>query len=77
MSRGRNTQLIERQELVGPPALLIRLPLEQPGQILFEAFTASDEQRLRVWLRDSAAFRQLPAIIGRLLDDMDALDEAA
>lgn len=74
---GAERKLIERAELAGPPALLIRLELERPGRILLDALTSEDEQRLRVWLRRSDAFRLLPAILERFLDDLDAIDEAA
>jgi hypothetical protein len=57
------------------PRLVILLPLEQEGKIVFEADSLEDEYRLRGWLRRSAAMRALPDIVSRLLDDLDEFDE--
>jgi hypothetical protein len=59
-----------------PPRLVIELELERDlGIVLLFAESAEDERRLRMWLRYSAVFRTLPAMIDRLLDDLDRLDE--
>lgn len=56
------------------PELLIRLPLEGAGQIMFVADSSEDELRLRQWLRRSQTLATLAAILWRLLDDLDAVD---
>jgi hypothetical protein len=56
------------------PALVIRLPLESPGTITFEAGSCEDEHRLRVWLRGSRRLDEVVAILPRLLDDLDEHD---
>ncbi len=60
-----------------PPWLLVTLALEQPGRISLVAESYEDELRLRSWLRRSAAFRRLPALLDRLLDDLDDVDRMA
>jgi len=59
------------------PRVIIVLELEQPGQIVLDADCYEDELRLRGWLRRARAFRQLPANLERLLDDLDAVDRRA
>jgi hypothetical protein len=55
-----------------PPRLVIELELERHhGRIFLVADTLEDELRLRLWLRRSAAFAALPALVERLLDDLD------
>ena len=56
---------------------MFTLALEQPGRITLVAETYEDELRLRSWLRRSAAFRRLPALLDRLLDDLDDQDRIA
>lgn len=73
---GPPTHSIRAQTLHQAPALIVRLPLEQPGQILLDAASYEDELRLRAWLRRSSAMRALPGILGRLLDDLDAREGA-
>jgi hypothetical protein len=55
--------------------LVIRLELEQTGCVVLDADTAEDELRLRTWLRGSAVWAHLPELVGKLLDDLDQLDE--
>jgi hypothetical protein len=51
---------------------VIELELERHhGRIFLVADTLEDELRLRLWLRRSAAFAALPALVERLLDDLD------
>jgi hypothetical protein len=57
------------------PRLVIVVPLEGQGRIVLDAETFEDELALRSWLRRSAAFERLPAILERLLDDLDRRDE--
>lgn len=56
------------------PCLVIELPLESVGRISLVCESHEDELRLRSWLRTSGAFADLTAILGRLLDDLDAVD---
>jgi hypothetical protein len=58
-----------------PPALVVTLPLEGIGRIVFVAASYEDELRLRRWLRTSDEFAALPSILERLLDDMDEHDD--
>jgi hypothetical protein len=53
------------------------LELEEPGRVILDADSYEDELRLRRWLRRSTAFRNLPALLERLLDDLDELDRMA
>jgi len=62
---------------VSAPRLLIEIPLERRGHIVFDADSLENERRLRLWLRHSAALRELPEILARLLDDLDAIDREA
>ena len=41
--------------LARPPALVMRLEIEQPPQLRIEAESFEDEQRLRLWLERSGA----------------------
>jgi len=59
---------------VTAPALHVVLELEQPGRITLVCESYEDELRLRAWLARSSAFRALPEIVARLLDDLDAID---
>jgi hypothetical protein len=59
----------------GSPRLVVVIPLEEAGRIVLDCATYEDEVRLRSWLRRSAAFERLPAILERLLDDLDRRDE--
>jgi hypothetical protein len=59
----------------GCPRLVIVIPLEGHGRILLDAETFEDELRLRGWLRRAPVFERLPAILERLLDDLDLMDE--
>jgi hypothetical protein len=59
------------------PRLLITVPLEGHGTIVLLAETFEDEMRLRAWLRRSKAFAALPALVERLLKDLDRIDEDA
>lgn len=59
------------------PRLVFVLELEEPGRVILDADSYEDELRLRRWLRRSTAFRNLPALLERLLDDLDELDRMA
>jgi hypothetical protein len=54
----RTTDLPQRPSR-RPPALVIRLAIEQPAQVMIEADSFEDEQRLRLWLERSGAARRL------------------
>jgi hypothetical protein len=57
------------------PRVLVTLALEATrGHIVFVCESYEDELRLRSWLRSSGAFRSLPTVLERLLDDLDQLD---
>jgi hypothetical protein len=56
------------------PRLIVELPFEQRGRILFDCETFEDEKRLRLWLRHSEALHGLPETLERLLDDLDDID---
>jgi hypothetical protein len=61
-----------------PPSIVIQYELERDhGLVVLLADTLEDERRLRSWLRRSAVFAALPALIEQLLDDLDQRDEAA
>lgn len=53
------------------PRLVIVIPLESRGAIRLHADTYEDELRLRMWLRRSNVLAQLPAVLARLLDELD------
>ena len=59
------------------PALIVELELDQTGRIFLAADSHKDELRLRGWLRRSNAFRHLPTLLERLLDDLDEIDRKA
>jgi hypothetical protein len=42
-----------------PPALVVRLELEQPAKVVIDADSFEDEQRLRFWLRRNRTARRL------------------
>jgi hypothetical protein len=50
---------------------VIVIPLESRGAIRLHADTYEDELRLRMWLRRSNVLAQLPAVLARLLDELD------
>lgn len=56
------------------PALVIVLPYEGHGRVIFDAASHEDELRLRAWLRSSDVFAALPDLLARLLDDLDGWD---
>jgi len=57
------------------PRVIVSLALEASrGHIVFICESYEDELRLRAWLRTSEAFRSLPTVLERLLDDLDQLD---
>jgi hypothetical protein len=57
---------------------VIQYELERrAGLIVLLAESHEDELRLRSWLRRSAAFAALPALIEGLLDDLDRIDRDA
>jgi hypothetical protein len=60
-----------------PPALVIRLELEQGALARLEAETQEDEMRLRHWLRRSGRLQRLPAGIVLYLDHLEARVRAA
>jgi hypothetical protein len=62
---------MEAARMRAAPELVVRVPLEGDARIILDARTAEDELRLRAWLRYSSAFEALPAILARLLDDLD------
>jgi hypothetical protein len=66
-----------QRPLSRPPRLVVVLKLEQPGHIVLDADTYEDELRLRQWLRRSTVLRNLPALLARLLDDLDDGDRIA
>jgi hypothetical protein len=61
--------------VTGRPRLVIVIPLEEHGRIVLDCETHEDELRLRAWLRRSPVFERLPAVLARLLDDLDEIDE--
>jgi len=56
------------------PALHLILRLEEPGEAILAADSHEDELRLRAWLRRTHAVEQIPAILERLLDELDDRD---
>jgi hypothetical protein len=60
----------------GRPRLVLVLELEaDQGFALLDVSSHEDELRLRRWLARSPAYAALPALVARLLDGLDALDE--
>jgi hypothetical protein len=57
------------------PRLVVTLPLEGRARIALHTSSAEDEQRLRVWLREPEQVYALSELLGRLLDDLDRLDD--
>ena len=58
-----------------PPRLVVEIPLEGIGRISLDAGCREDELRLRAWLRSSGQLPALVKILGRILDDLDHVDE--
>lgn len=57
------------------PRLVVSIEFEGHGRIILDCDTHEDELALRAWLRGSTVFERLPAILERLLDDLDRVDE--
>lgn len=54
-----------------PPAIVVRLEFEQRGRLFMEAETPEDAQRLLLWLRHSAVWRELPDRLDWALDRLE------
>ena len=56
----------------GPPQVFLLCALEESPELLIDASSYEDEQRLRLWLRSSGALTRLVELLDELDDDEQA-----
>jgi hypothetical protein len=54
-----NTNHLRRPSPTRPPALIVRLELEQPARLTIDAASFEDERRVRAWFERSRALQRL------------------
>jgi hypothetical protein len=60
----QNTDRLRRPSPTRPPALVIRLELEQPARLTIDAESFEDEQRVRAWFERSRALERFISDLG-------------